>query len=347
MKTLVVSDLHFKVSNTSLVNKFVEETLRVCTEERPELIVLLGDVLNDHERLHVVPYNKALDFIACLRNFAPTFVLVGNHDLINNQEFLTSNHWLNPMKHWSDVCVVDKHICIIHDKTRIDLLPYVPPGRFQEALDTAAAGLTLRDNSIKRIILDPASSWTDSNLIFAHQEFFGCSMGAIHSTKGDVWPEDAPPVISGHIHQRQTPQSNIYYPGSAMQVTYGDKSKPHVLVMDTRLGLSSTRTIPLAIPIRKTITVNAEDFATYQCTEDHKNLKLVIRGQCEAFKAIRRTKQFKELLTKGCTIVYKPTPEEIHVKGSLKTTDFMQVLTDLVADDPNQHAKRILEMIVK
>ena len=31
-------------------------------------------------------------------------------------------------------------------------------------------------------------------------------------------------IISGHIHTRHWSQSNIYYPGSPMQHSYGDSS---------------------------------------------------------------------------------------------------------------------------
>ena len=37
-------------------------------------------------------------------------LLVGNHDYINNQQFLTNNHWMNAMKDWNNVTIIDKVI---------------------------------------------------------------------------------------------------------------------------------------------------------------------------------------------------------------------------------------------
>ena len=86
-------------------------------------------------------------------------------------------------------------------------VPYVPPGRFEEALRT------LKDD------------WISASCIFAHQEFAGCKMGAIVSIEGDKWDIKNPIVISGHIHSKQQPQKNIYYSGSAMQHAFGESAK--------------------------------------------------------------------------------------------------------------------------
>ena len=42
-----------------------------------------------------------------MSNITKTIVIVGNHDLINNQQFLTQNHWMNAMKDWENVRVID------------------------------------------------------------------------------------------------------------------------------------------------------------------------------------------------------------------------------------------------
>jgi hypothetical protein len=64
--------------------------------------------------------------------------------------------------------------------------------------------------------------------IFAHQEFYGVKMGAIESKIGDKWDEKNPVVISGHIHQWQRLQSNIFYTGTPRQIGFGDKTKKSI-----------------------------------------------------------------------------------------------------------------------
>src|SRR3990167_8585191 len=48
------------------------------------------------------------------------------------------------------------------------------------------------------------------DLIFCHQEFNGCNMGMVVSTKGDVWSDKYPLIIAGHIHEYQTLPKIIY-----------------------------------------------------------------------------------------------------------------------------------------
>ena len=36
------------------------------------------------------------------------YVLVGNHDYINNSQYLSGNHWMTVFKGWENVKVVDK-----------------------------------------------------------------------------------------------------------------------------------------------------------------------------------------------------------------------------------------------
>ena len=204
---IVVGDPHIQVTNLTEFDIFMERLINLATEKKPDFIVILGDTLHTHERLHVLAMNKAYEFINNMRLIAKTYVLVGNHDIINNAQFLTENHWLGGMKEWHDTVIVDNVLCEIIAGEKYVFVPYVPPGRFEEALNSQG------------------EKWKDAKCIFAHQEFSGCKMGAIISVEGDNWRLDYPDVISGHIHSRQKPQSNIYYPGSAMQNAFGESEK--------------------------------------------------------------------------------------------------------------------------
>ena len=61
-----------------------------------------------HERIFTQALNKTLEVVTTLLNYAPVDILVGNHDMINNQQFLTSNHWLNVLAGYKNVTVIDK-----------------------------------------------------------------------------------------------------------------------------------------------------------------------------------------------------------------------------------------------
>ena len=185
MKVIAIGDPHFKVKNIPKVEIFIEKLLVLIQNENPDFIVVLGDLLHNHERIHSLVLNKAYEFIEKLRNEAFTYILVGNHDLINNQQFQTENHWMNGMKEWDNVKIIDRAFTRNHGNHKFVFCPYVPVGRFNESLET----------------LD--ENWQDACCIFAHQEFDGCKMGAVISEHGDKWSTDLPFVISGHIHSNQ------------------------------------------------------------------------------------------------------------------------------------------------
>lgn len=81
MKVISVGDPHFRTDNIAEVNLFIDKMEDLAKTQQPDLIVILGDVLHTHERLHTLPLNKAYEFIERMRNIAKTFVLVGNHDM--------------------------------------------------------------------------------------------------------------------------------------------------------------------------------------------------------------------------------------------------------------------------
>ena len=170
MKVIAIGDPHFRVDNIPEVNLFIDKIEELCKKENPDFIVILGDVLHTHERIHTVPLNKAYEFIERLKKICQIFVLVGNHDMTSNQNFLNENHWMNGMKQWDNIKIVDKLEFFKIDDFLFTFLPYVPPGRFIEALNS--------NNDI---------DWKNSDCIFAHQEFFGSKMGCIISMDGDKW----------------------------------------------------------------------------------------------------------------------------------------------------------------
>ena len=165
-----IGDIHIKTDNISDIELFHSKLLNYLNEHKPTYIIVLGDVLDRHEHIHTLPLNKAYEIIDSLRKIAFTYVLVGNHDMINNSQFLTTNHWMNGMKEWENVKIVDT--VIYNEKENFLLVPYVPVGRFEEALILSGY------------------DYTNANIIFAHQEFKGCKMGAITSELGDVWKKN-------------------------------------------------------------------------------------------------------------------------------------------------------------
>lgn len=332
-KVMFIGDPHFQVSNICEVDLFLDKINKLATESKPDMIVIAGDILHTHERLHTLALNKAYELVKYMRHIAPTYILVGNHDMCNNQQFLTDNHWMNGMKEWDNVVIVDEVIIDTMGGKKMVFVPYVPSGRFEEALNTA-------------------QGWEDADCIFAHQEFYGCKMGAIVSVDGDKWPLNAPPVVSGHIHSKQTPQANIYYSGSAMQHAFGESEKNIIAILTFHSDNAKYELdeVDLSLPRKKIVYVDVDAVEKYEVKETQDQIKLTVKGDYEEFKALKKTKKYKDIIDKGVKVVFKPKKLSETVKYESKDvvsgTSFGDILSTIITNERNAYLMQSYELVL-
>lgn len=332
---LAIGDPHFRVDNIPEVESFINRIKKLAASTAPDLIIILGDVLHTHERLHTIPLNKACEFIDEMRDIAPTFVLVGNHDYIQNQQFLTSNHWMNGLKEWNNVTIVDQIIHKVINEKHLVFCPYVPPGRFQEALDS--------------YIISDKLDWKHADCIFAHQEFFGSKMGAWASVDGDKWPENYPNVVSGHIHERQMLQENIYYCGAAIQHAFGESDKNIIPILkwdDNSRQKYELKEVELDLPRKRIIYTNVQDIEEYELPQTEDKIKITLSGVYDEFKAFKKTKKYRELLKDGIKIVFKPKKIQNEKNEPSDETDFQKILSSLVLKEKNPQLFQLYELVI-
>ena len=197
-KVFVIGDLHFREKKLIQATEFTEKFFPILSKNKPDFIVILGDILDTNNISRIESFIFAYDFFEKCSRIANTFVLIGNHDYMNEKQFLTDKHFFVPLKKYENIVVVDN---IVNYKFSENLLftfvPYVPPNRFKEAL------------------ISSEIDWELSTCIFAHQEFKGSVPFGICEEEWDV---DYPLVISGHIHEHKKFQDNLFYTGSSMQI---------------------------------------------------------------------------------------------------------------------------------
>lgn len=335
MSILCIGDIHIKPNNTHLVDLLEQQLLEHVDRHSVELVVLLGDILDTFERLHTQTLNRAYQLVHKIRLQCKVAILVGNHDYINNQQFLTDQHWMNAMKDWKNVIVVDRAQSIRVDSLSLILVPYVPPKRFQEALNTLN------------------EDWKNVDYIFAHQEFKGCKMGAIVSSEGDEWEVEYPLVVSGHIHDNQRPQSNIYYIGASIQNSFGDQTSPRLLLIQGK----QQQELELILPKKKTIYADLEKIPIQQIqqnlqTPDNDMVRVVIKCDYEQFKIFTKTTEYEELIQNTkCKIVHKPLEKPKDSETITETieeslTDFSQSLYDKVLSTRNEFLYSVYHQVV-
>ena len=190
------------------------------------------------------------------------------------------------MKKWNNTYIIDKGLKANIKGYNFAFVPYVPPGRFMDALNTIDGSLN------------------DFSAIFCHQEFYGAKMGAIISQSGDIWDINKPLIISGHIHDYDRLQNNIIYVGTPIQHAFGDKSDKTVSEFSFNNTTWSEKRKDLGLIKRVIIYLTPQEIHTYN-PPTNKLVKIVIRGDESEIKAIAKLEKIKILKKTGVKIVFK------------------------------------------
>ena len=328
---LVIGDIHIKTVNISEIDVLITKICDIIDKKKPDFVVLLGDILDTFEKINTFELNKAYELIEKLSSKCMTYILIGNHDMVNCMQFLTENHWANGLKEWKNVKIVDK----VFKYDDFMFVPYVPNGRFIDALNTTEY------------------EWKDMKCIFAHQEFYGSKMGAIISEDGDIWDPLYPNVISGHLHLNQRPQENIYYPGSSMQVAYGETQENVVaMIYFSEDKLYELEEIELGLSKKKIIYTTLDDVEIPE-NKGNDKIKMSISGEYEEFKTFKKSKKYKELVKNGINVVFKPTRKEIKLKNekiqeniNKNSNNFKEILQYSIKDIDNRYINETYELVV-
>lgn len=342
---LAIGDQHFTTKNIPEIETFIDVVTKIAKEKKPSLIVLLGDLLHTHEKINTIVLNKAYEFVKNMRDIALTYIIVGNHDYINASQFLTDNHWLNGLKEWRNVIVVDK---IIHhrmdDGKLLVFSPYVEPNRFVEALDTT-------------------KDWKDAELIFCHQEFFGCNMNGNYVSDQGKWDKSFPQVVSGHIHTRQHLQNNIYYTGSSMETEWkdeveggdGNDTYNSIAFITFDEGGRSIEEIDLKLNRKLKIHMKLEDLDTFVVPATEDKIKIQISGiPYEEFETLKKSSKYKELLDKDIKVDFGFNKSEVKINNEklqslmndTSLNDFRSIFDSIAKEKKDPVYHEIYELVM-
>lgn len=199
MKDIICGDPHGRVSTLPELKLLFAETLAVIKKEKPERVIILGDLFNDFSVLRLEVLGAWSNFIIQAGLKSRVILIVGNHDQAGAAG---EAHALEVFKSFPNVTVVDRPSCI-------DLNYFMP---------------FMRDNAafIQHVKLLPENS-----ILFCHQSFNGAKFD-----NGFYDPHGVDPaavghlklVVSGHIHLEQK-FANIYYPGTPYQTSFGEQGE--------------------------------------------------------------------------------------------------------------------------
>lgn len=308
MTTIIaIGDIHIKLDNITDIQLLIQNIEKEIVARNPDAIILLGDILHTHERIHTTCLNQAEQLFKMCSNYVPTYILVGNHDYISNSQFLSENHWMNPFKFWKNITIVDKVTPFFINENHFVACPYVPDGRMVEALNTHP-------------------EWNSASMIFGHQSLNGVKMGAITMENVEEWCVNYPFLCSGHIHDKQRVQPNLYYTGTPMQHAYGEKHNKTISIFTVEDNkIISHEEVDLKVSVKRIEYITVEQAYTYNLKiNPHETVRLTIKGKKEECITFKKTPAYQSL-HKLAKIVfdeiegYEKNTEEV-------TTTFHEVL---------------------
>ena len=184
MKILFVGDPHLRINKFSLAMEFIGWLDKLIEEQRPDLVVNLGDSLDTHAVIRSEVLNELMKHIyRVLDQGIPYVYLKGNHDQYTPKD--SRYHAMLSFKgRIENLFIVDA----IQDLFGMTFVPF------------------LADNG--------AFPTETRSICIAHQTFLGADYGAVNAEDGvDPDKVSADVIISGHIHKMHT-LGKVQYVGS-------------------------------------------------------------------------------------------------------------------------------------
>lgn len=336
LKVLCIGDPHFKNDNGEETQAMTIAVEKLILKRKPDIVAILGDILHRHEKIDLKPFHRANKFLKIVHQALMSYggflyIVIGNHDRINNTIFQTDEHVFDPLKEWTNTFVADT--AILHRGVGATsgaefscvIVPYVPPGRLIEAIasidpdfirmtdseaDTRSVSSETDDRRSVELNLDELDYSekfrTTVNMVFVHQEFAGAKMNTITSNVGDPWHEANPLCMAGHIHDYQTLGKNLIYTGTPIQHGFADSTKKTVSWVELDTLSSGVKfveeRISLGIKGRRQFNIKADEFIDnckhFSALADECYVKLKITGLKTALKNLTKLPEYKRLILK-------------------------------------------------
>jgi len=235
MRVLFVGDPHLKINRFDLATKFLVWLDKLIAEQKPDLVINLGDTFDTHAVLRSEVMNVFMAHVyRTIGQGTPYVYLLGNHDMYkpNDAKYHAMLPYKNKIK---DLYVVDE----VQDLFDMTFVPYQVDG-----------------NTFPKHTLP---------ICVAHQTFIGADYGPIRTKDGvdakSITGQEL--IVSGHIHTRSICGS-VLYVGSPFSQSAGDVDQVKgITVIDTTTYRTTFYESPL--PNWRRLRVNVDqtlDMAT-------------------------------------------------------------------------------------
>jgi DNA repair exonuclease SbcCD nuclease subunit len=184
MKVLFIGDCHLRINKFTLATSFLKWLNKFIEEQKPDLVVNLGDAFDTHAIIRSEVLNELMNHVYHVVGLGiPYIYLKGNHDQYSPKD--SKYHTLLPFKgRIHNLHVIDA----TEDLFGMTFVPYLADG-----------------NVFPKTTLP---------ICIAHQTFLGADYGPINALEGvDAETISAEIIISGHIHKKHN-LGKVVYVGS-------------------------------------------------------------------------------------------------------------------------------------
>lgn len=187
---VVISDIHFNLNTLEIASKALKAALNKAAELNVPTIIA-GDLQDTKAIIRGEVANRLISLLKQAKT--PVYILVGNHDLINEKGKANALEYLAPY------ATIVSDALILYDFT---LIPYQS------------------DSEVLKHLLTKCDM---NNILIMHQGFLGAAMGDYIQDRSSISPDVVKDfaVISGHYHRHQI-IGTVTYIGSPYTITFGE-----------------------------------------------------------------------------------------------------------------------------
>lgn len=285
MKILCVGDPHIKESSVVETEVLVLAIIKAINEHDPEVVVIMGDTLHNHERINCTIQVIATRFferiLEALSKKSKLYVLIGNHDICDPHSFLTEYHAFYSLKNKNyRMKIIDKPTIDNISGYNLMFVPFVPNGRFKEACETVT--------TTEEIVENVAT-------IFCHQELTGAKIENFVSDVED-FPAEMPLCVAGHIHKYHVVSDNLIYVGTPYQHRFGEDTDKALLLLNySEEDITPTRIRLENIPLKIKMIISKDEFEKLDELSESDNYKIEIYGYSEEIQALKLSEKHMKL----------------------------------------------------
>jgi len=328
IRLLLVGDPHLKKYKQHEYLPMIEQIVGHAERLKPDGVALMGDLLDAHDTIDLTAQCDAqrLVFELSQRLQLRTIVLVGNHDRINNSEYLTKYSSLYGLSYTPQIELIDQPKIIDLKGIKIGAVPYIPTGRYEEAIRGTGE----------------EEQWRAVRLNLTHQDWRGSVYNGQVSTEGDESLTPEIPTYNGHIHDYGRPRTHILNIGAPRQIAFGEnEDKALVLLIispNPSIAIIEER-IPLDLPKRRILKLSVEEARKWLPKDNDNSLyKLEVVGGSAAIEGFIRSDHWKMLKAKGVKLKRTYQREVIPIRIVNDRRNYLDRLQEFIGYDKEQLA---------